>query len=53
MKQESVVSNWVTSSMEGKFGLVGETFVQVINGLFMEKSDMFFNGVILKIFVVK
>jgi hypothetical protein len=50
-----VPSNRVISSLEGKFGTVGETFVLILEPLFMKISNLcknqFVNGIILKICV--
>jgi hypothetical protein len=35
-----VPSNWVTPSLVGKFGTVGQTFVPVIDHLFMKISNL-------------
>jgi hypothetical protein len=36
----TVPSNWVISSLEGKFGTVGDTFVLVLEPLFMKISNL-------------
>jgi hypothetical protein len=51
----TVPSNRVISSLEGKFGTVGDTFVLVLEPLFMKISNLcknqFVNGIFLKICV--
>ncbi len=49
-------SNRDNSSLKGKFGTVGETFIPVLERLFMKISngvEPFVNGIILKLYVVQ